>query len=82
MNDAGNANRIHFFGAAGVGVTTLGKEVAAKLEIPHFDSDDYGWEPTNPPFQKRLPVSKRVQLLPIQCTHHLSNVGDSGEFSR
>ncbi len=56
-------NRIHFYGASGTGVTTLGKAVAEKLNIPFFDSDDYGWEPTIPKYQRRYPVSTRVELL-------------------
>jgi len=34
---------IILFGAMGVGDTTLGKEVAKKLNFPHFDLDDYHW---------------------------------------
>lgn len=34
---------IILFGAMGVGDTTLGKEVAKRLNYPHFDIDDYSW---------------------------------------
>ena len=31
------------FGAPGAGDTTLGKELARRLGVPHFDLDDYHW---------------------------------------
>lgn len=54
---------IHLFGASGSGVTTLGKALAAQLQIPYFDADDYYWEPTNPPFQIRVEAITRNNRL-------------------
>lgn len=34
---------IILFGAMGVGDTTLGKEIANRLQFPHIDLDDYHW---------------------------------------
>ena len=34
---------IILFGAMGVGDSTLGKEVAKRLNLPHFDLDNYHW---------------------------------------
>jgi adenylate kinase family enzyme len=45
--------RLHIFGASGTGVTTLGNALSAKLNIPYFDSDDFFWEKSDPPFTKK-----------------------------
>ena len=39
--------RIHIVGASGAGVTTLGRAVADALAIPHHDTDDFFWLPTD-----------------------------------
>ena len=43
--------RVHLVGASGSGTTTLGRALAARRGIPHFDTDDYFWLPSEPPFQ-------------------------------
>jgi adenylate kinase family enzyme len=55
--------RIHIFGASGSGTTTLGGALASALGCPHFDSDNYFWLPTNPPFQQIREVSARTDML-------------------
>ena len=55
--------RIHVFGASGSGSTTLGRAVASAVRIPHFDSDDFYWEPTDPPFRHKREPAERVRLL-------------------
>ncbi len=55
--------RIHTIGASGSGTTTLAKHLANTLGFPHFDSDDYYWEKTNPPFTTKRPVEERLRLL-------------------
>lgn len=45
--------KIHILGASGSGVTTLGKALAAKIEAPYYDSDDFFWEKSDPPFTVR-----------------------------
>ena len=54
---------IHITGASGTGATTLGTALAAKLRVPHFDTDDFYWLPTNPPFTTKRPVAERITLL-------------------
>ena len=54
---------MHIFGASGSGVTTLGQELSTQLNIPYFDTDDYYWEKTTPPFQLRTPSAKRNHRL-------------------
>lgn len=55
--------RIHILGASGAGTTTLGLRLAERLEAPHFDTDDFFWEPTDPPFQRPRPREERQALL-------------------
>lgn len=52
-------NRIHIFGASGSGVTTLGLALGQHLGIPYFDSDNYFWEKTDPPFTEKVPPEIR-----------------------
>lgn len=56
-------NRIHILGASGSGTTTLAKALSSHLNYEHFDTDDYFWEPTNPPFQKKRDIIERKKLL-------------------
>ena len=55
--------RIHILGASGSGTTTLGRALAARLQCPHFDIDDYFWLPTDPPFTQQRERTERAQLL-------------------
>ncbi len=55
--------RIHITGASGAGTTTLGKGIATKMGIGHFDTDDFFWEPTDPPFRIIRKRSKKQRLL-------------------
>lgn len=55
--------RIHLFGASGAGVTTLGRALADALGLPHHDTDDYFWLPTNPPYRDRREIPDRLRLM-------------------
>ena len=55
--------RLHIFGAAGAGVTTLGEALGGALAVPYFDSDAYFWEATEPPFTRRRPAAERDARL-------------------
>lgn len=55
--------RLHVLGASGSGATTLARAVADRWSVPHADSDDYFWQPTNPPFTTPRPVEERVDLM-------------------
>jgi adenylate kinase family enzyme len=55
--------RIHVLGASGAGVTTLGRALADALAIPHHDTDDYFWLPTDPPYRERRTVADRLRLM-------------------
>ncbi len=58
-----NNKRIHIFGAAGSGTTTLGKFLAERLTIPHLDTDDYFWEDTEIPYSQQREREQRIELL-------------------
>ena len=56
-------DHIHILGASGSGTTTLGAALARSLGYAHFDTDDFYWERTDPPFQKSRPVPARIEKL-------------------
>ena len=55
--------RVHIFGASGSGTTTLGRALAETLGIEHFDTDDFYWEQTDPPYTVKRPVEERRRRL-------------------
>jgi adenylate kinase family enzyme len=55
--------KLHILGAAGSGVTTLGRGVAERLNVPYFDSDDYFWIKSDPPFTTRQNPQQRNFLI-------------------
>ncbi len=61
---------IHILGASGSGTTTLGRELAQKWNLTHFDSDDYYWLPTNLPYQKSRSRDERLELLQDDLQAH------------
>lgn len=54
---------IHIFGASGSGVTTLGRALSAESGYPYFDSDDYFWEPTEPPYTNKRNATVRNEMM-------------------
>jgi adenylate kinase family enzyme len=56
-------HRIHILGVSGSGTPTLGRALAARLQCPHFDTDDYFCLPTDPPYTQPRERMKRAQLL-------------------
>jgi adenylate kinase family enzyme len=63
MSDATMLKHIHILGASGSGTTTLGRALAERLNYPHFDTDDYFWVPTDPPFTTQRERTARQHLL-------------------
>jgi adenylate kinase family enzyme len=55
--------RVHIFGAAGCGSSTLGRALAQQLESQYVDTDDIYWLPTVPPYQIRRSIIERLRLL-------------------
>ncbi len=62
--------QIHITGAAGCGVTTLGAALAERLGITQFDTDDYYWMPTVPPFRQKRDIPDRLRLLHAEFSTH------------
>jgi len=65
-----NNKRIHIFGAAGAGTTTLGKVLAERLTIRHLDTDDYYWEDTEIPYTQQREREQRIKLLKKDLEKH------------
>src|SRR5215510_9343550 len=63
-------HRIHLLGASGSGTTTLGRAFAECLQYRHFDTDDYFWLPTDPPYTHQRERTERQQLLMDDLTAH------------
>ena len=55
--------RVHILGASGCGVSTLGRAVARASRWSYFDTDDFYWQPTDPPFVVKRPPCDRVERL-------------------
>src|SRR5262245_39355765 len=62
--------RIHILGASGSGTTTLGRALAKRLQYPHFDTDDYFWVPTDPPYTQQRERTERQRLFMDDVTAH------------
>lgn len=56
-------SRLHVVGASGSGTTTLARALADHWSVPHADSDDYFWMPTDPPYTRPRPEEERVALM-------------------
>lgn len=54
---------IHIFGASGSGVSTLGRAVESVLGYRQLDTDDYFWQPTDPPYTVKRETARRKELM-------------------
>jgi adenylate kinase family enzyme len=50
-------------GASGTGTTTLGRTLGNDLSFRVFDTDDYYWLPSTPPFQRKRDPAMRLAML-------------------
>lgn len=62
------ARTLYLLGAAGAGVSTLGRALGVAMDAPWFDVDDYYWLPTDPPYSVKRPVEDRIALLTAALT--------------
>ena len=62
--------RIHIFGASGSGTTTLAKALANEMGFPHYDTDNYLWMQTDPPYQSIRKRVERQELLRQDLTQN------------
>ncbi len=60
--------RIHILGASGAGTTTLGRALAVRLGIPHYDTDDYFWMKTPVPYTQKRPAAECVAMMQTNLT--------------
>jgi adenylate kinase family enzyme len=63
-------DRIHILGASGSGTTTLGMTLSGRFGYAHLDTDDYFWEPTDPPFQGPRARHERQTMLAAAMDAH------------
>lgn len=77
------ARGIIIFGSSGSGKTTLGKGVAARLDYPYFDLDDYIWrKDTKIPFTAMYTRDEKISRLmnDIQRDEHFVMAGSMSSF--
>ncbi|MDU8942779.1 AAA family ATPase [Ovoidimarina sediminis] len=55
--------RIHITGASGTGTSTLARALASRLASQAFDTDDFYWVPSDPPFREKRAVRERLHLM-------------------
>jgi RimJ/RimL family protein N-acetyltransferase/adenylate kinase family enzyme len=70
VNAAVTFRRVHILGAAGAGKTALGRALAGHRRVPHVDTDDVYWLPTDPPFREKRELTERLALLRAQLAGH------------
>lgn len=72
-------NIIHLFGASGSGTSTLGRAIADRCNYFFMDTDDYFWEPTDPPYTTKRAIPERLALMKRDIVEH-ENVVISGSL--
>jgi adenylate kinase family enzyme len=55
--------RILITGASGAGTTTLAMALARTLRIPSFDTDDYFWHASDPPYRHQRSRQERLSAI-------------------
>jgi len=63
-------DRIHILGASGSGTTTLAIAITEHFGHTHLDTDEFFWEPSDPPFRKIRPVAARQEMLRKTLDEH------------
>lgn len=55
--------RVYITGASGTGTSTLGSALATALSLPHLDTDDFYWAPSEVPFTVKRPIPERIEMI-------------------
>ena len=55
--------RVHITGASGSGTSTLARAMATHMASQAFDTDDFYWRPSDPPFQEPRLIAERIALM-------------------
>jgi len=58
-----NPCRVLVLGATASGTTTLARALADRWSVPHADTDDYFWVPTDPPYTEKRDEQRRLELM-------------------
>ena len=58
-----NPCRVLVLGATASGTTTLARALADRWSVPHADTDDYFWVPSDPPFVEKRDEARRLELM-------------------
>lgn len=58
-------------GASCAGSTTLGKALSERLGFSYFDTDDYFWQLSDPPYTIRRNSDDRNELIKQELTQHM-----------
>ncbi len=61
---------IYIYGASGSGTSTLGGYICDQLGYFFMDTDDYFWELTNPPYQRKRKISDRLDRMKKDLASH------------
>lgn len=61
---------IHIYGASGAGTSTLGKLICTRLGYFFMDTDDYFWEPVEPPYTYKRSIPDRLGLMRRDMENH------------
>lgn len=61
------SRKIHILGAAGSGVTTLGRALSEALNVQLLDTDDFYWRQTPVPFSEKTTVPERLFTMREAC---------------
>lgn len=56
-------SRVLVMGATASGTTTLARALADRWSVPHADTDDYFWVPTDPPYVEKRDEARRLELM-------------------
>ncbi|UBV45434.1 AAA family ATPase (plasmid) [Deinococcus taeanensis] len=62
--------RLHILGASGSGTSTLGQLLAARFPLTPYDTDDFFWEPTDPPYEIKRAPAERLAMLQQALSQH------------
>ena len=65
-----NRKVIHLFGPSGAGTSSIGRYIADRMNAFFMDTDDCFWEPTDPPYTTKRPVSDRIALIQKDIDAH------------
>lgn len=55
--------RVHILGASGSGTTSLASRLCRRHGWAHFDTDDFFWIKTDPPYTEIRPTRERTDML-------------------